>query len=170
MVCSGGWFECHPGTAAWVQAVGAIIAILAGALLLHYQSTLQRRNRIKGLAAIVDLGIRAVTRRLSVPDDEIAFDFFVTLNAKEIRFAYDTLCKIPLHEIESVDAVKQVAVMIEMTRRVLLRLEAGESSGALNPHEKTLADTTFKEEVTAMRDARKRLRDVTRSRWWMFSL
>jgi hypothetical protein len=33
MVCANGWIECHPGAAAWVQAFGAIVAIVAAFLV-----------------------------------------------------------------------------------------------------------------------------------------
>jgi hypothetical protein len=60
MVCSDGWIECHPGTAAWVQAVGAIVAIAAAFLVSHFQGRsvfeLRRQDassKVRGALAIV---------------------------------------------------------------------------------------------------------------------
>jgi hypothetical protein len=54
------WIEHHPGLAAWVQAIGAILAIGAGFLVVWLQQWLQRkaddiekRHRAVGLAILL---------------------------------------------------------------------------------------------------------------------
>jgi hypothetical protein len=36
------WIEAHPGLAAWVQAVGAILAIVFAFLIVYLQQRLER--------------------------------------------------------------------------------------------------------------------------------
>jgi hypothetical protein len=151
MVCSNGWIECHPGIAAWVQAVGSIIAILSGIVLLHYQASIQRRNRMRGVHAIVKMSVGAVTRQQQAPEgfDE-EFDFFVTMNAEEVRFAYDALCDIPLHEIESEEAVHHIGTAIESVRRILAKLEAEKITGMLRPSERVVVGSAFSEDADTL--------------------
>ena len=158
MICSAGWIECHPGTAAWVQAIGAILAIGAGILLLHYQATLQRRNRLRAVCALVEMAVTVVTRRLEVPEEfGDAFDFFVMLNTEEIRFAYNSLCAIPLHEIDSASAVLQVGAAIEIMRRILAQLESDRIMAMSHPTERAVVGTAFTEDVDHLMKASQKL-------------
>lgn len=154
MVCSSGWIECHPGIAAWVQAVGSIIAIFSGALLLHYQAKIQRQNRIRGVCAIVEMAVSAVTRLEHVPEKfEEAFDFFVTANAEEVLFAYNALCNIPLHEMESAEGVQQISAAIESVRRILAKLEAERVIGVQHPTSPNIVANAFAQDADALRRA-----------------
>jgi hypothetical protein len=54
------WIEHHPGLAAWVQAIGAIIAIIAAFVIANLQHALEKRDRqaerkerAKGLAFLL---------------------------------------------------------------------------------------------------------------------
>jgi len=42
--CTLGWIECHPGIAAWAQAVGALLAIFAVLLVSRIQITQAKRQ------------------------------------------------------------------------------------------------------------------------------
>jgi hypothetical protein len=140
--------------AAWAQAIGTIVAIGASAWLLHYQAGLQRRSRLRAIHAIVEMTVQAVTRRLEVPEGfEDAFNFFASLNVQEVRFAFDALCKIPLHEIDSADAVVQVGAAIEATRRIVAKLESEEMVGAWAEPARVLVGSVFTEEVRALQAA-----------------
>jgi len=53
MVCTDGWIECHPGTAAWVQALGAIVAIVAAFLVTYLQGRAAFKLRRQDQASAV---------------------------------------------------------------------------------------------------------------------
>lgn len=138
--------------AAWVQAFGTIAAIVASAGLLHHQAGLQRRSRLKAIRAIVALAVRSVTRRLDVCEDfRDMFDFFASLNVQEVRFAFDALCKIPLHEIDSADAVLQVGLAIETMRKIVSKLESPDVVGKHREDERVIVAEVFAEEVKTLR-------------------
>lgn len=138
--------------ASWMQAFGTIAAIVASAGLLHHQAGLQRRSRLRAIRAIVDLAVRSVTRRLDIPEDfRDMFDFFASLNAQEVRFAFEALCKIPLHEIDSADAVLQVGVAIETMRKIVAKLESPNVVGKHCEDERVIVAEVFAEEVKILR-------------------
>ncbi|WP_154585284.1 MULTISPECIES: hypothetical protein [Burkholderia] len=138
--------------AAWVQAFGTIAAIVASAALLHHQAGLQRRSRLRAIRAIVDLAVRSVTRRLDISEDfQDMFDLFASLNAKEVSFAFEALCKIPLHEIDSADAVLAVGLAIETMRRIVAKLESPDVVGKHREDERVVVANLFAEEVKTLR-------------------
>ncbi|WP_175867544.1 hypothetical protein [Burkholderia contaminans] len=140
--------------AAWVQAFGTIAAIGASAWLLHYQAGLQRRSRLRAIHAIAELAFRSVTRDREAPGEyDEAFVFFVTLDAQRARFAFEALSKIPLHEIDSADAVLHVGAATEAMRRIVAKLEADEIVGAHHRAEQRVIEEAFADDVKMLREA-----------------
>ncbi|TCW63412.1 MULTISPECIES: hypothetical protein [Burkholderia] len=139
--------------AAWVQAFGTIAAIGASAWLLHYQAGLQRRSRLRAIQAVVELAVQSVTQRLEVPEGFEQFDLFASLDLQKVRFAFDALCKIPLHEVDSADAVRQVSAAIEAMRKIAGMLASDEIVGAFHRAERVVIASAFAEETAALRAA-----------------
>ncbi|CAE6899560.1 hypothetical protein [Paraburkholderia domus] len=148
--------------AAWVQAVGSIVAIFSGALLLRYQANLQRRNRLKAVQAIIEMAVRSVTRRLEGPDEfHDMFEHFVTLNREEIVFAYKALCNVPLHEIDSSKAVVHIGAAIESLRRILNMLESDRITHASSETEHIMVAGAFDADVRSLRHTVKEFAALT---------
>ncbi|WP_174985641.1 hypothetical protein [Burkholderia lata] len=139
--------------AAWVQAGGTIAAVIAGAGLLHYQAGLQRRSRLRAIHAVVELAVQSVTQRLEVPEGFEQFDLFASLDLQKVRFAFDALCKIPLHEVDSADAVRQVSAAIEAMRKIAGMLASDEIVGAFHRAERVVIASAFAEETAALQAA-----------------
>lgn len=108
---------------------------------------------MKAVRAIVDMSIELVTRRITMPEDfGEAFDFFISLNAEEIRFAYGALCDIPLHEIDSAHGVRQVGIAIESMRRILAKLESERVRDMSHMTQYAVVANAFKEDVERLKD------------------
>jgi hypothetical protein len=73
MICTSGWIECHPGTAAWVQAFGAIVAVVAAFLVTYLQGRsafkLGRQDRARAVR-----GSRAIIRSAQMTLEEMNVD------------------------------------------------------------------------------------------------
>ncbi|WP_321867263.1 hypothetical protein [Paraburkholderia tropica] len=157
-----GWL--HPPidantSASWVQAVGSIGAILASASLLLFQADLQRKNRIRAICALVEISVDAVTRRLEIPGDFIeAFDHFTSLDLSEVEYAYDALAKIPLHEIDSVDVVRQIARATDAMRRIRLKLGSSSVVDSNRETQQVVVGRLFASEVETLKSATEALR------------
>ncbi|WP_157211519.1 hypothetical protein [Pandoraea sp. B-6] len=107
----------------WVQALGSIAAIGAGAYFIHYQAFLARKNRRRAVLAIVELAVRAVTQFGEIDaDDAAALAQFQTLNDHRIQYAYRSLCAIPLHDIDSTKVIMLIDEAIEILRGMSARL------------------------------------------------
>jgi hypothetical protein len=88
-----------------------------------------------------------VTRRLDIPEDSRdTFDFFVSLNAQEVRFALEALCKIPLHEIDLAGAVSQMGVAIETMQKIVAKLVSSDVVEKHYEDEKVIVADVFAEE------------------------
>ncbi len=139
--------------AAWVQAGGTIAAVIASAGLLHYQAGLQRRSRLRAIHAVVDLALQSVTQPLEVPDGFEQFNCFASLDLQKVRFAFDSLCKIPLHEVDSAAAVRHVSAAIEAMRKIAGMLGSDEIVGAFHRAERTVVASVFAQETAALQAA-----------------
>ncbi|WP_028223220.1 hypothetical protein [Paraburkholderia oxyphila] len=139
--------------AAWVQAFGTIIAIGASAWLLHYQAGLQRRTRLRAIHAVVELALQSVSQALEVPEGFEQFSLFASLDLQKVRFAFDSLCKIPLHEVDSADAVRRVSAAIEAMRKIAGMLGSDDIVGAFHRAERTVIASAFAEETAALQAA-----------------
>ncbi|MEX4003593.1 hypothetical protein AB4Y38_32435 [Paraburkholderia sp. EG285A] len=158
-----GWL--HPPTdantsASWVQAVGSIGAILASAALLLFQGELQRKNRIRAICALIEISVDAVTRKLDIPEDFVeVFDHFTSLDLSEVEYAHDALVKIPLHEIDSVDAVREIARATDAMRRIRLKLGSVAVLDSNRETQQIMVGRLFASEVNMLKSAIAALRN-----------
>ncbi|WP_322009269.1 hypothetical protein [Paraburkholderia sp. J12] len=156
-----GWL--HPPvdantSASWVQAVGSIGAIFASALLLRYQADLQRKNRIRAICALVEISVEAVTKKLEIPEDFTdAFHHFASLDFSEVEYAHEALAKIPLHEIDSVEVVRQTTRATDAMRRIRLKLGSEEVVDAGHQSQRITIGRLFAGEVATLKEATKAL-------------
>jgi len=119
-----GAFAHMPGNstewAAWVQAIGAIVAVFSGAFLIRYQGKLQRIQKRQSAIAILGLAIESVEAYGEVPDDyEEAFLYYITLNLHRIEYAYDQMRQFPLSEIDSVTAMVHFSRAVDIMREFI---------------------------------------------------
>ncbi|MBB1630258.1 hypothetical protein [Cupriavidus sp. UME77] len=161
VLASGGYIASLCGVksgdiAAWVQAVGSIGAIGAGAWFIHYQAGLAKRARRSAIVAMLDLALDAVGGDQPIPEDfEGAFAQFATLNHQRVKYAYEKLCAIPLHEIDSIEIIRAVGDTVEILRAVLARQEPEALSMAMRFDVGTeIASGIYRKDVAMLRIAR----------------
>jgi len=142
--------------AAWVQAVGSIAAICAGAWFIHYQSLLGDQDRIRGILAIIDVSIAAMLDDREIPDTDLGlYNRFTCLNPNRIAYAFENLKAIPLYELRSVEVVHALSDAVETYREfaVSQRDERGVSGIAETRIEhKAASYSDWHERLTNARD------------------
>lgn len=127
------WADQHSGSAAWVQAVGSVLAIMASAGVVYLQHALHdKRDQQARLAALV-----ARMRTIQEIADSTAGtmlwcrDAFPTANRirriadgrepfphDAVRMLPDAVASIPLHELSSPAMVFEVRVLVILTRQM----------------------------------------------------
>ncbi|MGO4764910.1 hypothetical protein AB4120_20480 [Cupriavidus sp. 2KB_3] len=111
--------------ASWVQAVGSIAAIGAGAWFIQYQSELARIKRRKALLAILDVAIDTLAKEKSIPEDDLLAGIqMVNINLHRTAYIRGALSAIPLHDLESAEHVALVEDAIEILRAAERHVEA----------------------------------------------
>ncbi|WP_141118714.1 hypothetical protein [Pandoraea sp. PE-S2R-1] len=106
--------------AAWAQAAGTVAALFAGVALFHYQSGFQRRQRRSCAAATIGVAIFVLdtfTRGGKEFDD--SFAHFVTDFSPRMRSALDALKGFPTSDIDSAEAIVQIAYAVEIMQTVV---------------------------------------------------
>lgn len=85
------WIEAHPGTASWIQAIGALLAIVAAFLVTSMQARATRRQRkredVERLEAITEILNIAVSRAI---ETRRAFDKAEIRNGTPVARPMDT--------------------------------------------------------------------------------
>jgi hypothetical protein len=150
--------------ASWVQAIGSIIAIGAGAFFIHYQASIGKRARRKAITAMFDLALDSLGGDQPIPEAfDDAFAYFANLNHQRVRYAYEKLCAIPLHEIDSVEIIRAVGDGVEILRAVLARQEP-EALATASSHDKGMefASGKFRKEVELLLRARAVVRNMAK--------
>ncbi|WP_454752092.1 hypothetical protein [Cupriavidus necator] len=120
--------------ASWVQAIGSIAAIGAGAWFVQFQARLQRRAKLQAVLAIVDTCLKAMLPKQVVPqDDNAAYNVYSGLNPNPIAYAYENLKAFPLHEIPSSEAIVAVSEAVEAFRELAVQQQAERQAAAITP-------------------------------------
>jgi hypothetical protein len=143
--------------AAWVQALGTIVAVFSSVGLIHYQAKFQRKQKQRYAAAAIDLAINAVEAFGNVPEDfEGAFNYYVCLNTERIEYAYDQLRSFPLHDIDSQEAMIQISRAVDVMREVLRKRRGDLPNGA--PHVvKEVIAASLRGDITNLKDTKEKL-------------
>lgn len=137
MTCILGWIETHPGSAAWVQAVGTLIALaiaLAIAIGIPVWQTRQNVKEHKKQVADSLLSMAAIATRIltAVQHDVKEFEnlgmvegkWWVAEVSNEIYDRYiNCLLQIPLHSLpddETVRAIIDITESAQDCRRLII--------------------------------------------------
>ena len=132
------WINGHEGVAAWVQAIGSVLAILAaitvaawqsreGRLAILRQLAVARREKIEPLRAMGAIASEAVQEAVNrLKPGTASKDYFSGgYSPILLRDMIEALDKVPLHELGDFDLVRQFTSlrrMIATAKRMLDRM------------------------------------------------
>lgn len=144
MVCTSGWIECHPGAAAWVQAVGSIVAIAASASLVLLQASIARQlareqkeqQEAVSLSAFHGLSqhaLEVLEHVLGNLDDQLtARGLFATFPPETIISIEAMFDAFPVHQLPSTDRVLQAFRLRGLLRVIRLFVAKAQRSSQIH--------------------------------------
>lgn len=132
------FYFCHDGctfdsqaTAAWLQALGSLIAVAVALTIPYYHhrkiSSLQKREqaqRIQGLADLVYLPICELLHKLNTENFETEKYRRDTFQVKRLRFVADELDQLKSIDCPSPDLIKPLREFREGLRGFLAKIES----------------------------------------------
>ena len=124
-----GWIECHSGLAAWVQAVGAIlalaVAIFVPAWMARSSDRLSRRRFLSSVASICGEAQECFANAAMQCGDQASGEFFVrSVDAfHRFRIASAAINAIPVHQLPSYGLARSVLELQRMMAEGLMQLD-----------------------------------------------
>jgi hypothetical protein len=127
MACVLHWIEAHPGTAAWVQAVGTLIALAIAIAIPVWQAQREARDHRKGVSDSL-LAMAAVATRIltAVQHDVKEFDelgmregkwWVVEMSDDAYERYINCLLQIPLHSMPDDETVRALIDITESAQK-----------------------------------------------------
>jgi hypothetical protein len=124
------WIECHPGTAAWVQALGAIVALIVAVMVpVRMARQADRLNQRRFLDSVFSISsevgecFRNAAARCSAGQNE-GLNFVRSVQAfHRFRIVSSAIGAIPLHELPSYEVTQSVLELQAMMEEGLMQLK-----------------------------------------------
>jgi hypothetical protein len=126
-----GWIECHPGMAAWVQALGAILALAVAICVPAWMArSTDRLNRRRFLTSVASIGGEAqecfANAAMKCGASEASGQSFIrSVEAfHRFRIASAAMNGIPVHQLPSYGLTRSVIELQGMMAEGMMQLDA----------------------------------------------
>lgn len=124
------WIECHPGTAAWVQAIGAIVALAVAIFVPVWMAKradhLSRERFLESVRSISDevsrCFVNAATKCNAGPESGLLFVASVEAFHR-FRIVSSAINAIPLHQLPSYGVTRSVLELQAMMAEGQMQLD-----------------------------------------------
>jgi len=111
--------------AAWVQAVGSIAAIGAGAWFIRYQNDLARQRRRLAIGAMLEVALDVIAPGGIISEDGFSAGASLAgFNPHRFDVIHRALLAVPMHEVEPASHIVLIEEAVEILRRTARRAEA----------------------------------------------